>query len=86
MTNGSDSSRKHRTGLSVGVEIFPATLPAEVAAVAFNNKALVYDLLFKAASETMLTIAADPKHLGARIGITAAVSYTHLTLPTNREV
>ncbi|MGO4843777.1 transposase, partial [Rhizobiaceae sp. 2RAB30] len=31
----------------------------------------VYDLLFKAASETMLTIAADPKHLGARIGITA---------------
>jgi hypothetical protein len=49
------------------------TLPAEVAAIAFCNKALLYDLLFKAASETMLTIAADPKHLGARIGITAVL-------------
>ncbi|NEJ11053.1 IS91 family transposase, partial [Rhizobium leguminosarum] len=41
--------------------------------IAFQNKALVYDLLFKAASETMLTIAADRKHLGARIGITAVL-------------
>jgi hypothetical protein len=49
------------------------TLPAEVADVAFHNKTLTYDLLFKAASETMLTIAADPKHLGARIGITAVL-------------
>ncbi len=49
------------------------TLPAEVAAIAFYNKTPVYDLLFKAASETMLTIAADPKHLGARIGITAVL-------------
>jgi hypothetical protein len=37
------------------------------------HKAMVYDLLFKAASRTMLTIAADPKHLGARIGITAVL-------------
>ena len=49
------------------------TLPAEVAAIAFHNKAIVYDLLFKAAADTMLTIAADPKHLGARIGITAVL-------------
>ncbi|OBX17711.1 transposase [Erythrobacter sp. QSSC1-22B] len=49
------------------------TLPAEIAAITFTNKALVYDLLFKAASETMLTIAADPRHLGARIGITAVL-------------
>lgn len=49
------------------------TLPAEVADVAFQNKALVYDRLFRAASETMLTIAADPRHLGARIGITAVL-------------
>jgi len=49
------------------------TLPAEVADIAFHNKAALYDLLFKAASETMLTIAADPKHLGARIGITAVL-------------
>ena len=48
-------------------------LPAEVATIALQNKALVYDLLFRAASETMLTIAADPKHLGARIGITAVL-------------
>ena len=38
-----------------------------------QNKAIVYDLLFRAASETMMTIAADPKHLGARIGITAVL-------------
>ena len=44
------------------------TLPARIADIAYQNKAIVYDLLFKASSETMLTIAADPKHLGARIG------------------
>jgi hypothetical protein len=49
------------------------TLPAEIAAIAFTNKAAVYDLLFKAAAETMLAIAADPQHLGARIGITAVL-------------
>lgn len=61
--------------LPVGYFHVVFTLPAEVAAIAFTNKALVYDLLFKAASETMLTIAADPRHLGARIGI-AAVLHT----------
>jgi len=49
------------------------TLPAEVADVAWQNKAAVYGLLFQAASETMTTIAADPKHLGGRIGITAVL-------------
>jgi hypothetical protein len=44
------------------------TLPAEIAAIAYQNKAVIYDLLFKASAETTLTIAADPKHLGARIG------------------
>ena len=38
-----------------------------------QNKAVVYDLLFKASVETVLTIAADPKHLGVRIGITAVL-------------
>ena len=38
-----------------------------------SNKAVIYDLLFKAAAETMLTLAADPKHLGARIGFTAVL-------------
>lgn len=37
------------------------------------NKAATYDFLFRASAETMLTIAADPKHLGARIGITAVL-------------
>lgn len=59
--------------LPVGYFHVVFTLPAEVADIAFHNKALVYDLLFKAASQTMLTIAADPKHLGARIGITAVL-------------
>jgi hypothetical protein len=45
------------------------TLPAQIADIAYQNKAVIYDLLFKASSETMLTIAADPKHLGARIGV-----------------
>src|SRR5271169_65445 len=44
------------------------TLPAAVADIAYHNKATVYDLLFKASSETLMTIAADPKHLGARVG------------------
>ena len=42
------------------------TLPEPIAAVAYQNKAVIYDLLFKAAAEATLTIAADPKHLGAR--------------------
>jgi hypothetical protein len=41
--------------------------------IAYQNKAAVYDLLFRAAAETLLTIAADPKHLGARIGATAVL-------------
>ncbi|MGX1101572.1 IS91 family transposase [Amorphus sp. MBR-141] len=59
--------------LPVGYFHVVFTLPAEVAGIAFQNKALIYDLLFKSASETMLTIAADPKHLGARIGITGVL-------------
>jgi hypothetical protein len=59
--------------LPVGYFHVVFTLPAEVADIAFHNKAVIYDLLFHAASETMLTIAADPRHLGARIGITAVL-------------
>ncbi|MGI9520378.1 MAG: IS91 family transposase, partial [Hyphomicrobiaceae bacterium] len=49
------------------------TLPAEIADIAFTNKRVVYSLLFKASSQAMLTIAADPKHLGARIAITSVL-------------
>jgi putative transposase/transposase-like zinc-binding protein len=59
--------------LPVGYFHVVFTLPAELAEIAFHNKATVYDLLFRAASETMLTIAADPRHLGARIGVTAVL-------------
>jgi Transposase zinc-binding domain/Putative transposase len=50
------------------------TLPARIASIAYQNKALVYDLLFEASSEAVLTIATDPEHLGARIGITAVLN------------
>ena len=59
--------------LPVGYFHVVFTLPAEIAAIAWQNKAALYDLLFRAASEAMLTIAADPRHLGARIGITAVL-------------
>src|SRR5438128_1459930 len=49
------------------------TLPGPIADIAYQNKAMIYDLLFKVAAETTLTIAADPKHLGARIGNTAVL-------------
>jgi predicted Zn-ribbon and HTH transcriptional regulator len=49
------------------------TLPGLIADIAYQNKAVLYDLLFKISAETMLTIAADPKHLGARIGITSVL-------------
>jgi hypothetical protein len=47
------------------------TVPAPVAEVAFQNKAAVYAILFQAAAETLRTIAADPKHLGAELGVVA---------------
>jgi Putative transposase/Transposase zinc-binding domain len=49
------------------------TLPARIAQIAYQNKAVIYGILFKASAETMLRIAADPKHLGARIGITSVL-------------
>ncbi|WP_424601195.1 IS91 family transposase [Bradyrhizobium sp.] len=49
------------------------TLPAPIADIAYQNKAVIYDLLFKASAETLTTIAADPKHLGARVGVTSVL-------------
>jgi len=48
-------------------------LPGPITDIAHHNKAVVYDLLLKTAAETLITIAADPKHLGARIGLTAVL-------------
>jgi Putative transposase/Transposase zinc-binding domain len=59
--------------LPVGYFHLVFTLPGPIADIAYQNKAVIYDLLFKASSEALLTIAADPKHLGARIGITAVL-------------
>ena len=50
------------------------TLPAQIADIAYHNKAVIYDLLFKASAETLVIIAADPEHLGARVG---ALSVLH---------
>lgn len=47
------------------------TVPQEIAAIAYQNKALVYDILFRATAETLRTIAGDPKHMGAEIGFIA---------------
>jgi hypothetical protein len=49
------------------------TLPAEIAAIALQNKAVVYSILFRTVAETLQTIAADPKHLGAEIGFFAVL-------------
>lgn len=49
------------------------TLPAEIARIAYWNKKAIYGLLFKASAQTMMTIAADPKRLGARIGMTSVL-------------
>ena len=46
------------------------TLPSQISAIAYYNKSVIYGILFRAAAETLRTIAADPKHLGARIGVT----------------
>ena len=49
------------------------TLPGPIADIAYQNKAVIYNILFKASAEATLTIAADPKHLGARNGITSVL-------------
>ncbi len=46
------------------------TLPAPISAIAYYNKAVIYAILFRTAAEALQTIAADPRHLGARIGLT----------------
>jgi len=49
------------------------TVPVEIAAIAYQNKAVVYGILFRATAETLRTIAADPKHLGAELGVIAVL-------------
>jgi len=49
------------------------SLPSEIGEIAYQNKAVVYDLLMKVSADAMLTIAADPKHLGAKIAITSVL-------------
>jgi hypothetical protein len=49
------------------------TLPAPIGNIAYQNKAVIYDILFKASAEALTTIATDPKHLGARIGVTSVL-------------
>jgi hypothetical protein len=59
--------------LPVGYFHLVFTLPGPIAGIAYHNKAAIYGLLFTAAAEATMTIAADPQRLGARIGITAVL-------------
>jgi hypothetical protein len=59
--------------LPVGYFHLVFSLPGRIADIAYQNKRVIYDLLFKASAEAMLTIAADPKHLGASSGITSVL-------------
>ena len=49
------------------------TLPEQIATIAYHNKRELYGILFRAAADTLLAIAADPKHLGAEIGLFAVL-------------
>jgi hypothetical protein len=62
---GSRCCRRFESARSSRAEGVVFTLPAAIAKVAWHNKAVVYDLLFKASAETLLTIAANPRHLSA---------------------
>jgi hypothetical protein len=59
------------------------TVPDQIATIAFQNQTVVYDILFRAASETLRTIAADPKHLGAEIGFLAVLHTWGQNLPAS---
>ena len=62
------------------------TVPAPIRDIAYHNKAVLYDILFKTAAETLLTIAADEKHLGARIGLTAVLHTWGSAMPHHPHV
>jgi hypothetical protein len=70
-----DRTPSRRTALLLDCQYFHVvfTLPEEIAAIAYQNKAVVYNLLFQATAETLTTIEADPKHLGADIGFFAVL-------------
>ena len=67
------SARQAASLLPVAYSHVVFTLPEQLAPLALRNQRLLYDLLFRAASETLLQIAADPRHLGARIGVLAVL-------------
>jgi hypothetical protein len=60
------------------------TLPEQIAPIAYQNKKVVYGILFRAAADTLRTIAADSKHLGAEIGFTHSLG--HLATPSNERL
>ncbi len=72
--------------LPVGYFHVVFTVPAPIADIAYQNKRAVYDLLMRASAETTLTIAADPKHLGARIGITSVLHTWGSAMPHHPHV
>jgi hypothetical protein len=62
------------------------TLPAPISDLGYHNKSVIYTILFKAAAETLQTIAADPKHLGARVGLTLVLHTWGSAMPHHPHV
>jgi hypothetical protein len=62
------------------------TLPAPISDLGYHNKSVIYTILFKAAAETLQTIAADPRHLGARIGLTLVLHTWGSAMPHHPHV
>jgi hypothetical protein len=71
LTRSVDGAEREAELLALGYFLRVFRLPGPNAGIAYQNKRVIYDLLFKAAANATLGIAADPKHLSARIGITA---------------
>src|ERR1700746_3110087 len=65
--------RSRTTLAATGIAQSVRARPSELRAIAYQNKRVIYNLLMKAAAETTLAIARDPKRLGARIGVTAVL-------------
>ena len=79
-------AQRQRELLPVAYHHVVFTVPAPIRDIAYHNKAVLYDILFKTAAETLLTIAADEKHLGARIGLTAVLHTWGSAMPHHPHV
>ena len=82
-TRRSGSSTGPPSSWTASISTSSLPCPPTIAAIAYQNKAQVYNILFRATAETLRTIAADPKHLGADIGFFAVLHTWGQTLVQN---